>query len=90
MITSTKKIIQEKVCVNNNKMSTIYRKIKTNLWKNLTKKGVGLGGVGWGGVGDHDTYHLEFMISFRTTEVSSDVGGIHTDSCCVMSNSSGK
>lgn len=47
-------------------------------------------GVGWGVVGDHVTYHLEFMISFRTTEVSSDVGGINTDSCCVTSNSSGK
>ena len=56
---------------------------------NLTKKGMGLG-RGWGVMGHHDTYHLEFMISFRTTEVSSDVGRIHTDSCCVASNSSGK
>lgn len=81
-------------------MSTITYKNQDKL-TNFTKRGMGLGrgwdhwgwvgsGVGCGWGRDHDTDHLEFMISFRTTEVSSDVGGIHADSCCVASNSSGK
>ena len=69
-------------------LNTVFRLLKKESFLKLVFSYIS--GVGWGVVGDHDTYHLEFMISFRTTEVSSDVGGIHTDSCCVTSNGSGK